>query len=447
MSHDPCFEVDIFVTIPIQTRTQVVSFLFMDLVAFSKESTASQHQIKTVLIQRLTAALAPIPVDEYRLRDTGDGAFIAFWSNPEFALYTALVLWQACDTEGAETALTRQRLRVGLHIGTVKEAADVEGRTNYVGDGINAAKRIQDLAKPGQMLASRSFFDAFDHLDTDYASLFTPCGSGNDKHGRSYELFALTYGDAALAKLSKEIAQNTTRSRDAIAAKQKAPEHPLSQVSDFITTWFMPVNAVLVFVTFYVSYFGKLAEPASVMHYTGVLLLILTLLMSLASLWLKSTQRAHLSVRHPKWVAFLNHKPITWLSLGLGVTLLVASYFVKEQTAPPKEPALVQSSAKAVPVFPIVTSAPAPDAAKPAAVESHPKSASVDSGASPAIHPLVKARTTSGIRANSELHASRDKPPSKASSTNPRCTSLLQKAGTGEPLSQQEKKEMVSVCQ
>jgi hypothetical protein len=362
------------VTQPIHTRTQVVSFLFIDLVAFSKESTASQHQIKTVLIQHLGAALAPIPVSEYRLRDTGDGAFVAFWSNPEFALYTALALWQACSTDSGSSALPRQRLRVGLHIGTVKETPDVEGRINYVGDGINAAKRIQDLAEPGQILASRSFFDAFDHLDADYSSLFTQCGSGDDKHGRSYELFSLSFGDAALAKLSQEIEQHTSSSRNATTGEQKKTDHP-------------------------------------------------------------------------KWAAFFPHKPITWLSLGLGLTLFVAVYFVKEPDEPPKDSSPAQSAAKVMPVPKIATSTSPTIAVAPPAAASDPMPAPVSSPATPGTLSSGKTRPPPARVDQGTHNAKTGKLPGVTNVANPRCTSLLQKAGTGEPLSSQEQKEMVSTCQ
>jgi hypothetical protein len=430
----------------IHTRTQVVSFLFIDLVAFSKESTASQHQIKTVLIQHLSAALAPIPFTEYRLRDTGDGAFVAFWSNPEFALYTALALWQTYIADSGSEALPRQLLRVGLHIGTVKETRDVEGRVNYVGDGINAAKRIQNLAEPGQMLASRSFFDAFDHLDADYSRLFSQVGSGDDKHGRSYELFSLNFGEAALAKLSQEIEQHKSHSRNAAASEQKS-EHPLSQVGDFIKTWFVPVNSVLALVTFYVSYFGRLVKPASVMYYTGLILLALAIFMGLAARWFKSAKGSDLAARRPKWAAFLHHKPINWLSLGLGLTLLVAAYFVNQQDDSHKEPALVQSPAKLVPVPQITISAPPPDAVAPAFVASDLKPLPAISSAPPVLHSTGKNDSSPAPSEPRMQSAKTGKLPGKTNTASPRCTSLLQKAVAGETLSSQEQKEMVSICQ
>ena len=432
---------------PILTRTQVVSFLFIDLVDFSKESTATQHQNKTVLIQYLVAALSPIPVSEYRLRDTGSGAFVAFGSNPEFALYTALALWQACDADNGLTALTRQRLRVGLHIGTVKETPDVEGRINYVGDGINAAKRIQDLAEPGQTLASRSFFDAFDQLDTDYALLFNRCGSGDDRQGRSYELFSLSSGDNALAKLKKEIAQSASRSPDEAVSKPTVTEHPLSQVSDFIKKWFVPVNAILAFMTFYVSYLGKLADPARVMLFTGLPLLFLAIFMALTSWSLKGTKDTVLLARYPKWGAFFNHKPITWLSFCLGLILVFAAYFVKAQNEPPKELTPAQSPDKAVPAPQIASSAPPLPSVVPAVLVSNPKLAPAASRDGPGTRLPSKPKPTPAISAQETRIPRNDRPPSKSSSTNPRCTSLLQKAGAGEPLTSQEQREMVSTCQ
>jgi class 3 adenylate cyclase len=97
---------------PVHARTQVVSVLFIDLVAFSKDSTASQHTIKVALIQHLIAALALIPNSQYLMRDTGDGAFVAFKDTPELALYTALALWRSCTHSGGAMPLPLERLRV-----------------------------------------------------------------------------------------------------------------------------------------------------------------------------------------------------------------------------------------------------------------------------------------------------------------------------------------------
>src|SRR5437762_1742145 len=139
---------------------------------------------------------------DYWIKDTGDGALIAFVSNPEHALYMALALGHDYGGSADQAAGS---LRTGLHLGTVKESIDVEARRNFVGDGINAAKRIMDFASPGQITASRAFFDAVASLDSAYADLFRHVGAPDDKHGRAHELYAVSPSPTVLQELKLDL--------------------------------------------------------------------------------------------------------------------------------------------------------------------------------------------------------------------------------------------------
>jgi len=56
------------------------------------------------------------------------------------------------------------------------------------------AQRVMSFAKPGQLLASRSFYEVVSHLSRDYASLFTVLGTRTDKHVREHEVYAVAEG-------------------------------------------------------------------------------------------------------------------------------------------------------------------------------------------------------------------------------------------------------------
>jgi class 3 adenylate cyclase len=205
-------------------RTIVASFLFTDLVGFSKGTAAEQYAAKAELSAALRRHLAPLRESDYWIKDTGDGALIAFVSNPEHALYMALALGRDYGDGGG--AQPSARLRTGLHLGTVKESVDVEARRNFIGDGINAAKRIMDFAPPGQIAASRAFFEAIANLDAAYAALFRHAGAPDDKHGRSHELYEVALSDSVLAKLRSDIAaeQGEASGADSPTASRPAGE-------------------------------------------------------------------------------------------------------------------------------------------------------------------------------------------------------------------------------
>ena len=211
-------------------RAIVASFLFTDLVDFSKGAASEQYVAKAALAASLRSNLAALRESDYWIKDTGDGALIAFINNPEHALYMALALAQdyAQAADGSEGP--SHILRTGLHLGTVKETIDVEARRNYIGDGINATKRIMDFAAPGQIAASRNFFEAVANLDTEYAALFQHLGASDDKHGRAHELYAVAPSAEVLQKLRLDLTAAAPRSAEpaakivpAISVKRDAP--------------------------------------------------------------------------------------------------------------------------------------------------------------------------------------------------------------------------------
>ena len=125
-----------------RNRALVASFLFTDLVGYSKGTASEQYAAKAALSEILNRNLAALRTDDYRIKDTGDGALIAFLSNPEHALYIALAIAHDFAHAAHVAGFPSNNVRTGLHIGAVKEAIDLEARPNFVGDGINAAKRI-----------------------------------------------------------------------------------------------------------------------------------------------------------------------------------------------------------------------------------------------------------------------------------------------------------------
>src|SRR5690349_16962543 len=207
------------------SRALVASFLFTDLVGYSKGSAAEQYAAKATLSSVLRRNLATLLDVDYRIKDTGDGALIAFTSSPEHALYMALAIAEDFGRAAGEAGFPSNRLRTGLHLGSVKESTDLEARPNFVGDGINAAKRIMDFAEPGQITASRAFFDAVGSLDAAYAELFRHIGAPGDKHGRAHELYAVAPSAAVLQKLKLDLAP-TADAPVQFAAKVPAPSKP-----------------------------------------------------------------------------------------------------------------------------------------------------------------------------------------------------------------------------
>jgi class 3 adenylate cyclase len=257
------------------SRALVASFLFTDLVGYSKGTAAEQYAAKATLSSILRGNLATLPDVDYRIKDTGDGALIAFTSSPEHALYMALAIAEDFGRAAGEAGFPSNKLRTGLHLGSVKESIDLEARPNFVGDGINAAKRIMDFAEPGQITASRAFFDAVASLDSAYAELFRHVGAPDDKHGRAHELYAIAPSAAVLEKLKLDLApaahepteipasrpvpiKPKQESASAVAADSPAKS---SRAVEIVHKSFVPIIAVIALGVASVFVITKLTEP------------------------------------------------------------------------------------------------------------------------------------------------------------------------------------------
>ncbi|HTS22131.1 MAG TPA: hypothetical protein VMN79_10005 [Casimicrobiaceae bacterium] len=383
-------------------RTIVASFLFTDLVGFSKGTAAEQYAAKASFSAALRRHLAPLKESDYWIKDTGDGALIAFVSNPEHALYMALALAHdyAAPTGGGEAPAAS--LRTGLHLGTVKESIDVEARRNFIGDGINAAKRIMDFALPGQMAASRSFFEAIANLDAAYAALFRHVGASDDKHGRAHELYELAPSDTVLERLRADVIAEAADAAPASGAAAEPAARPAA---------------------------GAAAAPTPTAR--RFLLLGLALAVGLAAIF-----------------AFLRMREGAPIS---GTAAIDGAGASSSPTAAPKGESTARPSAGAAPpssAQPRSDSAPsqpaslAPAAAAPRAevTERPPVEVSLPAATPAPQKPAADLRVRTPARAAPSSGTMASEPSS------PHCSRILEKAALGEPLTSDEKKELANTC-
>ena len=390
-------------------RAIVASFLFTDLVGFSKGTASEQYIAKAALSACLRSNLAVLRETDYWIKDTGDGALIAFVSNPEHALYMALAIAQDYGQAAEGSGIPFNGLRTGLHLGTVKETVDLEARRNYIGDGINATKRVMDFAAPGQIAASRNFFEAVANLDTEYAALFRHVGAPDDKHGRAHELYAVAPSAEVLRKLRLDFTAAAPRpvesggngnaiggvKRDPAAVATESPR-PSNRAADALRARFNPFLVLAVLVALAASIFWIVGRPGP---------------------------------------AAPPVEPVTSQS-GAGATSAKAP--VASQTAE-GELAVRSPPSSAV--------APKPD--EPAAVRAaHAPQDPATSGPAPASAAPAPAPSTGadGAPRTSAPAATTVRAPITPDRGGTRCTRIVEKAALGEPLSEEEKRELANSC-
>ncbi len=163
----------------------VCSVLFLDIIAYSKVSVQQQYEIKTLFNQLILAKLKPIAESSRITLDTGDGAGICFMGDPEEVLHGAMDIRRALDDQD------RMKVRMGLHIGPIRILNDMNGHSNVIGDGINAAQRVMSFADENTLLVSRSFYDVVACLSDEAAFSFEYIGGQADKHGRVHDLYSV----------------------------------------------------------------------------------------------------------------------------------------------------------------------------------------------------------------------------------------------------------------
>ncbi len=121
-------------------RLEIRHVLFIDIVGYSKLLIEEQNE----RVSQLTAIVLGTgqvreATDEQLVRlPTGDGMALVFRHSPEEPARCALEIAEALRKH------PELPVRMGIHSGPVSEVADVSGRTNIAGAGINMAQRVMD---------------------------------------------------------------------------------------------------------------------------------------------------------------------------------------------------------------------------------------------------------------------------------------------------------------
>lgn len=201
-------------------KTIMCSVLFLDIVEYSRRSVAGQISLKERFNSYLSAAISSVPITDRIILDTGDGAAINFLGDVEDALKAALSLRESILNVDANID-PPLLVRAGVNLGPVRLVRDINGQPNIVGDGINVAQRIMGFAEVGQILVSRSYYDAVSRLSPQYAEIFHYQGSRTDKHVRDHEVYAVSHPGE---KTSELVAANL------LEEEAKSPRHILAPV-------------------------------------------------------------------------------------------------------------------------------------------------------------------------------------------------------------------------
>ncbi len=201
------------------SRTWLVSVLFLDIVGYSKVPVDEQLTIKLHFTDAVTRSLDSLDEQDCVQLDTGDGCAICYLGDPE-KLFPIAIHLQGIFAGQQITDPVQYQVRLGLNLGPVKVVAGISGDRNCVGAGINDAQRVMDFANDNQLLVSKAYFDVVNSMSASYATQLTHLGTKADKHDKTHELYHLNSGQdnpglpkvaAAGFELDSEVKRRITR--------------------------------------------------------------------------------------------------------------------------------------------------------------------------------------------------------------------------------------------
>jgi hypothetical protein len=260
-----------------------------------------------------------------------------------------------------------------------------------------------DFAEPGQITASRAFFDAVASLDSAYAGLFRHVGAPDDKHGRAHELYAISPSATVLEKLKLDLGATTHESAE-IAAKSsaKAKGSAIAVTTDSQTRSSSAVDAV-----------RKWTLP-----------IIAVIALGIASIFVGTRMTEPNAPKIPQATT----EPV------------LAPTPSKRATAPPAAAESAPVDAQTSPAIPPKSEVAAPVGAA-RGVEVAPALAQ------PTAPAVAAAKTNANIKPRTSVTPAVPVPANAASErSSPRCSRIMEKATLGETLSTEEKRELANSC-
>jgi len=226
-----------------ENRTVICTVVFVDLVEYSQQAVTQQVRFKRHLNEMIGRALANVAESDRLALDTGDGAALCFFGDPEDALFAAANLRQAVRADPGPGL----QVRIGINLGPTRVVRDLNGNRNLIGDGINVAQRVMSFAAPNQILVSRSFYEVVSRLSEEYGRLFQYAGLHKDKHVREHELYEV-HGGAGASGLEEEPAPEAPAVPEPVARPEPAafPAELLTRITRALTAHLGPMAGVVV---------------------------------------------------------------------------------------------------------------------------------------------------------------------------------------------------------
>ncbi len=427
--------------------------LCVDIHRFGAQTSAQQASSRASLIEALRGALAALRPSDWWQVDVQHGVLIVCPASPDHVMYLAQAMLHQPDA---------MRWCMGLHLGMLQRAPDLEGRAQTVGDGVGRARFIASQAAPGQALASPAFVAAVKDVRPAYAGLLQPLANGEST--ASVVSASAEWFHALKADLTQppSVPNQTQPEPSALKTPQRVvgvaddEALPWAQVRELIARWFVPINALLFSIGLLLSQGHRVGLSAPRLLGLGLCLT----LTAIAWLWWFRGRRTPTQRRLG---------PVAWVGLAYGGLLSLAAFMAQGlslDTSPLAGDAAVMAPAEAAPT-PSGTALPSSSApTQPIGVQ--PSSPGPAASAAPTVVTRVPVQPDAPSRVPRTISRADDGPstPTPTPTRRPaataagaavapapvaatiaaRCSAIVARSALGEPLSAEDHKELMTSC-
>ena len=177
-----------------ERRTIVCSVLYAQIDHSMQLDTAQRLACKSELDDALARAARAVDADSRLILDTPDGTALCLLGQPEDACVVAQRLRQIDfrDLGGeADGSPDGNGIKQGINLGPVRVSRAGTGALDLHGDGLDAARALAELARPGHVLVSRAYYETVSALGTGTPDGLHITGQRVEIASRSQEVFEL----------------------------------------------------------------------------------------------------------------------------------------------------------------------------------------------------------------------------------------------------------------
>jgi hypothetical protein len=189
--------------------TVTYHWFFTDIVAGSDPTITTNEQARKIIVLNQlidrTEVFRQRDPDSTLVLPTGDGMAIGFADSPEKPLRLALEVHKNLLRYNNLKRGEKEKLliRIGIDTGPVYLIKDLNGKENVWGPGIIMARRVMDLAREMNIIASARIANDIRSLRPEYRNILHPIGDYSIKHGEKILIYNV-YGDGFGSKKSPQ---------------------------------------------------------------------------------------------------------------------------------------------------------------------------------------------------------------------------------------------------